>query len=179
MIKTIAIAVAVLLVVAVAIILIVASTRPDTFRVKRTATIKAPPERIFPLIDRFEAWKSWSPYEKLDPAMKREQSGPATGVGAVYAWEGNSKAGKGRMEILESAPSSKIVIKLDFLKPFEAHNTAEFILVPAGDSTTVTWAMYGPQIFIGKVMGLFFDMDNMIGKDFAAGLSNLKAIAER
>ena len=111
--------------------------------------------------------------------MKRTLSGEPSGKGAVYAWEGNSKAGEGRMEIIESTSTSRVVIKLDFLKPFEAHNTAEFTLQPQGDTTSVTWTMHGPAPFIAKLMGLFFSMDKMIGKDFEAGLNNLKTSAEK
>ncbi len=155
-----------------------AATRPDTFRVQRTTSIQAPPQKIIPLIQDFHNWTSWSPWEKLDPALKRTYSGAASGKGAVYEWEGNKKVGQGRMEITETAPS-EIIIKLDFLKPFEAHNTAEFTLQPSGDSTSVTWATYGPNVFIAKVMSLFFSMDKMIGKDFETGLANLKTAAER
>lgn len=167
------------LVAVVAGILIYAATRPDTFRVQRSASIKAPPEKIFALINDLRGWSAWSPYEKKDPAMKRTFSGPASGKGAVYEWDGDKNVGKGRMEITEVAPPSKVVIKLDFIKPFEGHNIAEFTMEPKGDNTVVTWAMYGPSAFMMKVMGIFMNMDNMIGNDFAAGLANLKGVAER
>ena len=175
MFKTIAIVVVVL----IAGVLVFAATRPDAFRVERSVTIKASPEKIYPYFDDFNRWAVWSPWERLDPAMKRTFSGPPTGAGAVYAWQGNSKVGEGRMEILESSPSSKLLIKLDFIKPFEGHNTAEYTLVPSGDTTQVTWAMYGPAPFVSKLMGVFVSMDSMIGKDFEAGLANLKAAAEK
>jgi hypothetical protein len=178
MLKALAV-IAVIAIVAIAAVLAYAATRPDTFRIQRAASIQAPPEKIFPLIDDFRNWGSWSPWEKMDPALKRAYSGPASGKGAVYEWEGNNKVGKGRMEILEAPPPSKVTIKLDFLKPFEAHNTAEFTLTPRGGTTDVTWAMHGPNLFIGKVMSLFFDMERMVGKDFETGLANLKAVAER
>lgn len=155
-----------------------AATKPDTFRIERSASIKAAPEVIFAYLNDFRSWGNWSPWEKLDSAMQRTYSGPAIGVGAVYEWKGNSDIGAGRMEIMESSPSSKISIKLDFTEPFEGHNTAEFTLKPEGEATTVTWAMFGPNQFIGKVMSIFFDMDKMIGKDFETGLANLKTIAE-
>ena len=178
MVKTVAIVVVVLLVVPLAAILIFAATKPDTFRVQRATSIKAPPERIFPLIADFHGWGAWSPYEKLDPAMKRTFSGAANGKGAVYEWDSDGKAGKGRMEITDAPAPSKVAIKLDFFKPFEAHNIAEFTLEPRGDSTDITWAMYGPNLYIAKVMSIFFNMDRMIGKDFETGLANLKARAE-
>jgi len=170
--------IAIVVVVAIAAILGYAMTMPDNFRVQRTTSIKAPPEKIFPLINDFHRWGSWSPWEKMDPEMKRTYSGAASGKGAAYAWQGNSKVGEGRMEIADTSPPSKVTIKLDFMKPFEAHNTAEFTLEPKGDSTNVTWAMYGPSEFITKVMGVFVSMDKMIGKDFETGLANLKTVAE-
>lgn len=161
------------------ILFVSAAFKPNTFRVQRSTTIKAPPEKVFPLINDFHTWGTWSPYEKLDPAMKRTYGGEAGGKGAVYAWESNGNAGAGRMEITESSPNSRIKIKLDFSKPFQANNVAEFTLDDKGGSTDVTWAMYGPNPYIAKLMGLFFDMDNLVGKDFEAGLANLKAAAEK
>jgi hypothetical protein len=161
----------------IAAILIIAAFQPNTFRIQRTATIKAPPEKIVPLLADFHRWSSWSPYEKLDPAMKRTLSGAPSGPGAVYAWDGNNKAGAGRMEVLSASPAA-VKIKLDFTRPFASHNMAEFTLEPHGDTTNVTWAMTGPQMYIGKVICLFFNMDQMVGKDFETGLANLKGIAE-
>jgi uncharacterized protein YndB with AHSA1/START domain len=169
--------VAVVLLVAIAAILVLAAMKPDTFRITRAITVKAPPEKIFPLIADFRAWSAWSPWEKRDPALKRSYGGSASGKGAVYEWEGNSKVGKGRMEIIDAPPPSRLAIKLDFLKPFEAHNTAEFTLTPRENTTDVTWAMHGPNLFIGKVMSLFGSMDRMVGNE--TGLANLKAEAER
>lgn len=178
MFETIAI-VAVILAIAIAVILIVAATKPSTFRVSRVTSINAPAERIFPLIDDFHQWTVWSPYESRDPDMKRIYSGAARGQGAAYAWEGNKNVGAGRMEILQSAAPSKIVIKLDFLKPFEGHNTAEFTMLPQGDATSVTWTMYGPAVFMSKVMQVFMNLDHMIGRDFEVGLANLKKLTEQ
>jgi hypothetical protein len=175
MFKIIAIVVAVL----VAAVLGFALTKPDSFNVQRTTKIIAPPEKIYPLINDFHSWSSWSPWEKVDPAMKRTHSGAASGRGAVYEWDGNSKVGKGRMEITEVSAPSKVTIKLDFLKPIEGHNIAEFTLKPEGDSTSVTWAMRGPAPFISKVIQVFISMDNMLGKEFETGLANLKSAAER
>ena len=175
MLKTIAIVVAVL----VGALLAFAATKPDSFRVQRTASIKAPPEKIFPLINDLHSWGAWSPWEKLDPAMKRTHSGAASGKGAVYAWAGNGEVGAGRMEIVAASPPSAVRIKLDFLKPFEAQNFAEFTLEPNGDATNVTWAMYGPSNYVSKLMSVFLSMDSMIGKSFEAGLANLKAATEK
>lgn len=171
----------ILLIVALALVavLITAAFRPDTFRVERAIQINAPADRIYPLIDDFHRWTAWSPWEKRDPALKRDYSGAASGKGAVYAWEGNKDVGQGRMEILEAVPPSRIVIKLDFLKPFEAHNTAEFSLQPVAGGTELRWAMQGPQPYLFKLMNLLFNMDKMVGKDFEAGLASIKAIAEQ
>jgi hypothetical protein len=162
----------------IVVILAVAATRPAVIRVSRSATMRAPAERIFPLLDDFRAWAKWSPWEKMDPNMQRTHGGAASGVGATYAWSGNKKVGQGSMEILESAPPLRLKLKLDFLKPFEGHNITEFSLAPTGSDTTVTWEMHGPNPFMMRVMGLFMNMDAMIGRDFEAGLANLRAQVE-
>jgi hypothetical protein len=178
MLKIAGIVVVVLLVV-VAGILIYAATKPNDFRVERRLAIKAPAEKIYAQIVDLKAWQAWSPYEKKDPDMKRTLSGAPSGKGAVYEWDGNKNVGAGRMEVIEAGAPSVVKIKLDFLKPFEGHNTAEFTMVPSGDTTNVTWAMYGPSAFMMKVMGTFMNMDKMIGDDFAVGLANLKALVEK
>ena len=169
----------IILVVIIAAVLIYAATRPNDFVTSRTASIKAAPEAIFPLINDFKHWPEWSPYEKLDPDMKRQLSGAESGKGAVYAWQGNNKAGVGRMEIVNSVPSSRVALKLDFEKPFRANNTVDFTMAPSGQTTTVTWAMRGGRPFIAKLMGLFMNFDTLIGKDSEAGLANLKRAAEK
>jgi uncharacterized protein YndB with AHSA1/START domain len=171
--------IAVVLAIAIAAVLILAATRPDTFSVQRATTVKAPAEKIFPLISDFHQWGDWSPYEHKDPAMKRTYSGAASGKGAVYAWDGNRNVGSGRMEILDASAPSKIVIKLDFFTPFEGHNTAEFTMLPQGDGTNLTWLMYGPAPFMAKIMHVFMNIDNMVGKDFEIGLANLKRLTEK
>ena len=178
MLKIVGIVIIVILVV-VAGILIYAATKPNDFRVQRSLAIKASPEKIYAQIADLKAWQAWSPYEKKDPGMKRTLSGAPNGKGAVYEWDGNKNVGAGRMEIIEATAPSKVGIKLDFLKPFEGHNIAEFTMLPSGDTTNVTWAMYGPSPFMMKVMGTFMNMDRMIGDDFAVGLANLKAVAEK
>lgn len=155
------------------------ATLPDTFHVERAARIKASPEKIFSLINDYHNWTAWSPYEKRDPTMKRTYAGAPKGKGAKYAWEGNNEIGSGSMEITDSTRPSKVVINLDFTKPFQAHNIAEFSLKPNGDSSDVTWAMSGPNTYFCKIMHTFINIDDMCGKDFAAGLANLKAIAEK
>jgi polyketide cyclase/dehydrase/lipid transport protein len=174
--KAFAIAGLVVLVV-VAGVLALAATRPNDFTVQRSASIQAPPEKILPYLADFRQWSAWSPWEKMDPAMKKTWSGAASGKGAVYEWQ-SDKVGTGRMEMTESSPS-RVAVKLDFLKPFEGHNTAAFALEPQGGATRVTWTMQGPMNYAAKVMSVFADMDAMIGKDFEAGLANLKSAAEK
>lgn len=169
----------VLVALVVAGILAFAATRPDTFRVERSIAIQAPPERIFPFINDYRQWAAWSPYENKDPAMKRTYGATTAGKGATYAWEGDGNVGQGSMAIEESRPPSRVAIRLDFVKPIEAHNRVDFTLVPQGDSTTVTWAMQGPAPYVSRLMQVFFDMDNMVGRDFEAGLAKLKAVAEK
>jgi uncharacterized protein YndB with AHSA1/START domain len=175
--------VAVVLAIAIAAVLILAARKPDRFAVQRATTVKAPPEKIFSLINDFHQWGTWSPYETKDPAMKRSYSGAGSGKGAVYGWDGNRNVGSGRMEILDAAAPSKIIIKLDFFTPFEGHNTAEFTMLPQGDATqgttNVTWLMHGPAPFMSKLMQVFINLDHMVGKDFEVGLANLKRITER
>jgi len=171
--------IAVILAIAIAAVLILAATKPTTLRVQRSVSINAPPERIFSLISDLHQWVTWSPYEQKDPAMKRTYSGAERGRGAVYAWDGNKNVGSGRMEILEASAPQKIVIKLDFFKPFEGHNTAEFTMLPQGDGTHVTWLMHGPANFMSRLIQVFINLDKMIGKDFEAGLANLKTLTEK
>jgi hypothetical protein len=177
MLKIIGIIAAVLAVGIVGVLAYVA-TRPDDFRVQRSATIKAPAEKIVPFINDFRRWTVWSPFEKIDPEMKRTYGATAAGPGATYAWDGNKNIGSGSMTMVDSSPS-KVIIKLDFLRPFEAHNIAEFTLVPAGDSTSVTWSMHGPVPYFAKIIHMFINMDRMVGGQFAAGLADLKAAAEK
>jgi carbon monoxide dehydrogenase subunit G len=167
-----------IVVLAVVAILLLALTKPSSFRVERSTTIAAPPEKITALIDDFHQWNAWSPWAQLDPNMKTTYSGPTSGVGSVYEWEGNSKVGKGRMEILAVEPT-KTTIKIDFLQPFEGRNTTDFVLEPQGTETRVNWIMNGPiRFFPGKVMSVFTTMDKVIGPDFDKGLTNLKSAAE-
>jgi len=158
--------------------LIYVATRPDTFRVERSAHIEALPEKIFPLIDSFHQWEKWSPWEKVDPAIKRTYSGTESGKGAIYRWDGNKDVGQGQMEIIQSMPPGKLRIKIDFLTPFEAHNTVEFTLEAQGSGTLVNHAMFGPSPYLSKLMGIFFNMDKMIGDKFEEGLVNLRGLAE-
>ena len=170
---------AIVVIALISVVLVYAASKPDTFHIERSTSIKALPEKIFAIIDNHHHWEAWSPWEKLDPAMKRTFSGPASGKGAIFEWDGNRKAGAGRSEITESSPPSRLVMRLDMFKPFKAQNTVEFNLEPQGDATRITWAMRGPQPYVAKVMGTLMDCDKMVGKNFEEGLASLKALAEK
>jgi uncharacterized protein YndB with AHSA1/START domain len=167
-----------MLLLAVALVLGYAATQPDSFRVERSITITAPAEKIFPLINDYRGWVLWSPWDQKDPGMQRTYSGADAGVGAVYAWSGNSDVGSGRMEIIQSVPDERVAVDLRFTAPFEARNTVEFFLTPREDGTSVTWAMYGSAPFLSKLIGLFVSMDDMVGGDFEKGLAALRVAAE-
>jgi hypothetical protein len=171
----------VLAVIAIGVVgvLAYAATRPDIFTVQRSASIKAPPEKIFRFINDFHQWGVWSPYEKIDPDMKRNYGPITAGKGATYGWDGNKNIGAGSMEIVDAPAPQRVTIKLDFMRPFEAHNVAEFTLRPAGDATNVTWTMRGPVPYFFKIVHLVMNMDKMVGGQFDQGLANLKAAAER
>jgi len=175
MLKKIAIALGVV----IALILILASTQPGTFHVERKIVVNAKPAKVFALFNDLHSMSSWSPWEKKDPAMKRTYEGAKSGKGAVYAWDGNSQVGAGRMEITEVVPSSKIDVKLDFLRPMVAHDTVTYSFVKAGKATEVTWAMDGQVPFVGKIFHLFMNVDKMVGGDFETGLANVKAVVEK
>lgn len=149
----------------------------ETFRIERSMAIDAPPEAVFRLVENFHRWTDWSPWEKLDANLNRTYSGAERGVGAVYAWEGK-KSGSGRMEITGAAPGSRIIIKLDFIKPFAAHNISEFSFDREGKGTRVTWAMTGPVTLVSRVMGIFFSTEKFVGPQFEEGLANMKRLAE-
>jgi hypothetical protein len=164
---------------AIAVVVVLAAMQPNQFRVERQIRITAPASRIFALINDFHAWEGWSPWDKIDPALQRTYSGATAGVGAVYAWQGNSKVGSGRMEITASEPYQAVVLKLDFNTPIEAHNITQFTITESGDTTHVVWAMYGPSNFMTKIMCVFNAMDRMVGKDFEKGLAALSQLATR
>jgi hypothetical protein len=155
-----------------------ASTRPDEFRVERRLRIAAPAERLWPLVGELHGFSRWNPYERKDPLIKGQYAGTASGIGSRYSWESH-KVGTGSLEIIGQQPGRAVQMKLDFVKPFEAHNQAEFRLQPMPDGATeVSWRMHGPANLISKLMGVFMDMDNMVGRDFTQGLQNLRHIAE-
>jgi len=162
----------------VALALFVA-TRPSAFRIARSATVEAEPGAVFAHVNALRKWDAWSPWAKRDPAMKQTWDGPPEGVGASTHWEGNRQVGEGRMEIVESRPAALVRIRLEFLKPFAATNTAEFVFEPEGAATRVTWAMTGDNNFMAKAVGLVMNMDRMVGRDFEQGLASLKAVVEK
>lgn len=164
--------------VAIAAILLYAASKPDSFHVERSIDIKAAPEKIFTLINDFHLWNAWTPYNK-DPAMKKTFSGSASGKGALYAWEGNKEVGRGEISITATTPPNKVELDLHMIEPFEGRNVVVFTITASGDASKVTWGMDGKQNFMVKVMGLFFSMDNMVGKDFEVGLARLKTAAEK
>jgi uncharacterized protein YndB with AHSA1/START domain len=153
--------------------------QPDTYSVKRSATMSAPPAAVFALVNDLAAWDRWSPWKEMDPKAAIVLSDPAAGKGAFFTWSGNDEVGEGRVTILESNPPHLILTEQAFIRPMTGSARSEFSLSPAGDGTLVTWKMTGDNDFLGKAMCLFVDMDAMIGKDFERGLANMKAVAER
>jgi hypothetical protein len=168
----------IVLAVLVVVLLIVAALRSADFRVERSIVVAVPPAAVFAQVNDFHKWRAWNPWAKMDPAMKETYDGPPSGVGASYSWSGNKNVGAGRMTLTESRPVEWIRIKLEFLKPFAATNTAEFTFKPNGNQTVVTWSMFGKSNFICKLMGLFMSMDKMIGSQFEKGLADLKKASE-
>jgi hypothetical protein len=163
--------------VAVIVVLGLALSQPDKFKLERSIAISADPAKIYGNLDDFKRWEAWSPWEKLEPSMNKTYTGPPSGVGSSYAWEGK-EVGSGRMTVTDSRPGQQLTIRLEFLKPFEATNTTVFELTPKGSGTEVRWIMTGENNMFGKVMGVFADMDSMVGKDFESGLSALKRVSE-
>lgn len=170
----------ILIVLAVVVIIfaVVVAMQPSDFRIVRSATMSAPPSKIFVQVNDFHNWPAWSPWEKMDPVMKRTYAGAAAGTGAIYSWAGNNDVGEGRMTITESRPDERILIKLEFTKPFAAVNTTEFVFIPEGNQTVVTWSMAGENNFLSKAVSLFMSMDKMVGDQFEQGLANMKALVE-
>jgi hypothetical protein len=162
----------------VVVFVAVVATRPSEFHIERSVSIGAPPQAVFPLINDFHAWTAWSPWEHLDPAMKREYSGSSEGPGAGYSWSGNDEVGVGSMLITDARPAQEVTIRLEFKEPWQATNMTTFSMRPAATGTQLTWGMDGENNFMVKAVSLFMDMDAMVGKDFELGLSNLKRLAE-
>lgn len=168
-----------LLAAIIAVVLIIAAFQPANFQVVRSTAVAASPETLFAEVNDLHRWSAWSPYEKLDPAMKRTFEGAPAGVGAVYAWDGNKEVGTGRMTIMESRPAELIRLKLEFFKPMAGVSEAEFSFRPEGGGrTTVTWSMAGTNNYLAKIFCLFMNMDRMVGGQFEKGLADLKTLAE-
>ncbi len=160
------------------LVVVVVAMQPAAFRIERSTLIAAPPTAVFPFVNDFHNWIVWSPWAKIDPAMQQTYDGAAAGNGAIYTWTGNKKVGEGRMTILESRPNELVRIKLEFMKPFVATNTAEFTFVPQGNQTKVVWAMTGQNNFMMKGFNLLMNMDKLVGSDFEKGLASMKAAVE-
>jgi carbon monoxide dehydrogenase subunit G len=178
MLKRIAITLFLVITVAIIAVLSIAATRPATFHVERSLSISAPAEAVFAVVNDMRRFHEWSPWQKLDPAMKITYEGPSSGVGASYSWVGNKDVGEGRMTITDATPPGSITQKLEFLKPFESTCAVRFTITPDGQGSRVTWGIDGNNNYMSKVMGLFVSMDSMMGKDFESGLTNLRQVAE-
>ncbi len=163
---------------AIVLVLVYAWFKPKTFRVERSTMINAPSEQVYKHVADFHKWLAWSPWEGLDPELKRNFSGPVEGVGAAYSWEGNKKVGAGRMELTKADPKTGLSLTLDFFRPFKASNITDIAFTPEGSGTRVNWAMHGPHPFVMRLMSTFVSMDKMVGKDFEKGLAQLKAVSE-
>ena len=178
MLLNILIGIGVILAVAVVAVLVLAAMKPDETVITRSATMNAPPERPFEQVNNLQNWGAWNPWAKMDPHQKITFSGPEAGVGARFAWSGNNKVGEGNIEIIESEPSERLKIRLEFLKPMAATNTAEFTFTPEGSGTRMTWSMICQGTFMAKVFTVFMDMDKMVGPEFEKGMADIKAIVE-
>jgi Polyketide cyclase / dehydrase and lipid transport len=178
MIKKIILGIVIIVIVLVAVCAILVALQPSHYQVERSATINAPAPIVFAQVNDFHKWEAWSPWAKLDPAIKQSYEGAPAGNGAVYSWSGNSQVGEGRMTITESHPSDLIKIKLEFIKPFTATNATDFAFTPQGNQTNVKWTMSGDNNFVGKAFGLIMNMDKTVGGDFEKGLTQMKTVAE-
>lgn len=170
--------IALIVVLAVAALLLYATTRPDTFAVQRSTVVQAGTDKLFPLVNDLHQFNTWNPYAKKDPAMQTSYRGPASGPGAAFDFSGNKNAGRGSVEVTGGQAPTRVDMVLHMIEPFEGRNQISFTLAPQGEATQVTWAMHGPSPYISKLIGIFIDMDHMIGRDFEAGLAQLKAVAE-
>ena len=157
---------------------VVVATQPDDFRVTRSSTVSAPAAAVFAQVNELHKWEAWNPWQKKDPAMKLTFAGPSAGPGASYSWAGNNEVGEGRLTITESRPGELVRLKLEFMKPFAATNTADFTFKPEGDKTAVTWSMEGKNNYLAKALHLVMNMDKMVGGEFEKGLADMKVAAE-
>lgn len=178
MIKKLILGVLGLIILAVVVFCVVVMMQPNQFKVTRSATFNATPDAAFAQVNDFQKWGAWSPWEKLDPNMKKMVSTPSYGKGAFYQWTGNDKVGEGKMTIADSKPNESVKIDLEFIKPFAQKSVTDFTFAPQGDKTIVTWTMSGDNNFMSKAFGMFMNMDKMIGDDFERGLAQMKTVAE-
>ena len=179
MIRKLAVSLFLFITAAVIAMLAIAAARPATFHLERSTTTTAEPQTVFAIVNDLHRFHEWSPWQKLDPAMKSVVQGAGVGPGAMYSWTGNDEVGEGRMTITESTPVSHVGLKLEFLKPWSSANDMHFRIVPKSEGSRVTWEMSGTNNFMAKLMSLFMSMDRMLGRDFASGLANLKRLSER
>ena len=178
MVKKLLLGIAVIVIVLVVVFLVMVLLQPSQYHIERSTTINAPAAVVFAQVNDFHKWNAWSPWANRDPNMKQTYEGQASGVGAMYSWAGNSDVGEGRMTIIESRPGERIKIQLEFIKPFSAMNTTDFIFTPQGNQTSVKWTMAGNNNFLSKAFGVFVSMDKMVGGDFEQGLAKLKTVSE-
>lgn len=178
MFRKIALTLFVLIAVSAVAIFAIASTRPATFHIERSVTTEASPAAVYAVLNDLHRFPEWSPWQELDPDMKITHEGPPSGVGATYTWAGNKDVGEGRMAITASTPNESVEEKLEFVKPWASTCDVKFTIAPEGAGSKVTWAMDGTNDTMAKVMGMFMNMDQMVGKDFEKGLAKLKAVTE-
>ncbi|MFD0988174.1 SRPBCC family protein [Methyloligella solikamskensis] len=168
----------IVLAVGITAVLAYAATKPDSFRYERSTVIAAEPEAIFPYLNDFKLGQKWSPFEDLDPDMERDISEQTSGEGATYVWNGDSNVGEGKLAIVDSVPNERVTLDLDFVRPMAGHSTVDYILQPADGGTKMTWAMYGPQPYLAKLMSVFIDCEKMVTENFEQGFVNLKREVE-
>ncbi|MEP6787817.1 MAG: SRPBCC family protein [Acidobacteriota bacterium] len=179
MIKKAILGILALIVIIVVIFCAAVSMQPEDFKITRSATMNASPDKVFEQVNDFHKWDAWSPWARLDPTMKTTYSGPVSGTGSSYSWVGNNEVGEGKMAITASHPSEHVAIDLEFIKPFAAKNVTEFMFKPDGDKTTVTWTMAGKNNFVAKGFNMVMNMDKIVGSDFEKGLAQLKTVVEK
>jgi hypothetical protein len=166
------------LVLLIAAFLVVVWFQPDDYRLTRQILIAAPATKIFEQVNDLKKWDGWSPWAKLDPNAKVTFSGPQSGEGASFRWDGNDKVGAGTMVITESKPVTRVATRTDFTRPFEGSSHSDFVFSEQGGQTNVIWSMFGKQNFIGKAICLFMPMEKVMGPEFEKGLAALKAVVE-
>jgi len=171
--------IALFVLVVIVTLLVIAATKPNSFQVDRSITIHASPERVFSLIDDLHSWEAWSGDNEGDGRAQKIFSGPASGTGAMAEWHGSGRTGAAKMIITESVVPSKVSVKVDWIKPFEAHNLNEFTIHAQGSETKVVWNIQASNLYAMKVNGIFVKIESAFGKHMESGLNNLKRVAEK